>query len=340
MGNPDPGPWRELPLAPRAWGPGLLAGLVGAGMLGLAWTLGSLALEADGAPSAFLLPFTLFVLLIAAAGAFALLVAAAALAGGARVRSRRAPGGGERQLEIEESAAILRRRRRVPLAGSWVALTEEGLVVHGPGGRRWEAPSLDPGFGAEEAARWAASLDLALGPGRRPRSALGFCWESRPEAWQLRAMGWTAGPWVLALLGASFLVFVGGVSAAVLMDALPVTGGAAPILGLFALAGLGLLLAARGRARLRRTLTLEGGTLRLVRPPWSPREVSLAEGEVRCVSPRRPGSTGRGPLWALELPTLEGPILWSLPCGAEGHRSAARWIERARRDGRTRGLPE
>jgi hypothetical protein len=289
---------------------------------------------------AFLLPFTLFVLLIAAAGTFALLVAAAALAGGARVRSRRAPEGGERQIEIEESAAFLRRRRRVPLAGSWVSLSEEGLVLHGPGGWRWEAPSLDPAFGAAEAASWAASLDLALGPERRPRSGLGFRWESLPEAWQLRAMGWTAGPWVLALLGASFLVFVGGVSAVALMGALPIEGGAAPILGLFALAGLGLLLAARGRARLRRTLTLEGETLRLERPPWSPREVTLAEGEVRCVSPRRPGSTGRGPLWALELPTPAGPILWSLPCGAEGHRSAARWVERARRDGRPRGLPD
>lgn len=342
MAAPDAGPWRELPLAPRAWGPGVLAGLVGVGTLGLAWTLGRVALGAEGAPAGFVAAFLMFLALLGGAGAFALVVAAAALAGGARarqVRGGRDEARGGLQLELEERAAFLRKRRRFPHQESWVSYSEDGLVVHGPGGARWEAPSLAPSFGREEASRWATSLDLELGPERRARREHGLRWQGHPEAWLLEATGWTAGPWVLAGLGACFLTFAGGVGWAGLTGALPMTPGSTPILGVFGLAGVLLLLSARGRARLRRTLTLSGRRLRLQRPPWPDREAELAQGEVRCVSPRRPGSSSRGPLWALEVPTPDGPVHWSLPCGAEGHRSAARWIERARRAREARDSP-
>ena len=332
----EAGPWHFLPVVRGRWGEAILALAVGAIFLLVDGGLVTALVAAEGPPLVFVLPYLLLCVGLLAMAVMMSLLALALVAGRAAGRHCRwsTSTGVVDRVELREWAGPFHRTWRFDAAEARVTFSsDEGLGVRntGPAESRgsWSGPSLLPGFDEGRAESWAHALGLELGCPVRSRSTGGFRWTGTEDSWELTATGWTAGPLILVALGSLFLAFI-GIAVALEGPESSLEGEAAAFLSVFVLAGCLLLRMGWVRARDRATLRFVGGELHLVRRGRAVGRCRLVDGSVEVSGGTgRPGSGG-GSSWAIVAPTAEGPLTWRLPCGMEGHRAAARWIERHR----------
>ena len=330
----EAGPWHFLPVVRGRWSEAILALAVAAIFLLVDGGMVAALFAAEGPPMVLVLPFLLLCGGLLAMAIMMGLLALALVAGraaGRRCRWSSSTGVVDR-VGLREWAGPFHRTWRFDAAEARVTFSsDEGLGVHGagPGEARstWSGPSLLPGFDEGRAESWAHALGLAIGPAGRSRRAGGYRWTATEDSWELTATGWTAGPLTLVALGSLFLAFV-GIAVALEGPASSLEGEAAAFLSVFLLAGGLLLRMGWMRARDRATLRFVGGELHLARRGRAVGRCRLVDGTIEVRGGTgRPGSGG-GYHWGLVAPTTEGPFTWRLPCGVEGHRAAARWIER------------
>lgn len=332
----EAGPWHFLPVVRGRWSEAILALAVAVIFLLVDGGLVAALFAAEAPPLVLVLPYLLLCGGLLAMAIMMGLLALALVAGKAAGRRCRwmASTGVVDRLELREWAGPFHRTWRFDAGEARVTFSrDEGLGVHetGPAESRgsWSGPSLLPGFDEGSAESWAQALGLELGRPGRSRSTGGFRWTGNEESWELTATGWTAGPLTLVGLGGLFLAFA-GVALALEGPASSLEGEAAAFLSVFLLAGAFLLRMGWMRARDRATLRFVGGELHLARRGRSVGRCRLVGGSIEVRGGTgRPGSGG-GSSWAIVAPTAEGPLTWRLPCGVEGHRAAARWIERHR----------